>query len=253
MAFLYYIDSDTVSDEIDMTPFVEAGDDPDFTMSPQGDTIIINGCIIGHTGRCKAQVAIDVETQQELWRVLNYHDPGHADEIIDDAGEQWRVGGSKEGVRGTIKRNFRTGEAVQLTPYRASHTSTRAIYASPRAILTFQRTGRPPFENEILGICLDGSCLERYAHTHRVDDGRYLGEPQGSVSPYGDMIVFRSNWDEDGGPINAYVIDLSGGLSSGPGPTAETAPGPGGGFEFGTERRDRRRERGEAADARPRR
>ena len=55
---------------------VEGGDKPDFTMSPLGDVIIFNGCIVGHSGRCAAQVALDVATQTELWRILTYHDPG---------------------------------------------------------------------------------------------------------------------------------------------------------------------------------
>jgi hypothetical protein len=225
VAFLYDVDTDSVSDEIDMTSLVADGDSPDFTMSPLGDTIIINGCIIDDAGvhRCKAQVAIDVATKTELWRVLTYHDPGHADEIIDEAGEQWRVGRSKGGIGGTIKRNFRTGEAVSLVPYGASHTSTRAIFGRSLAILSFH-TSSGPFQNEILGVCVDGSCLERYAHTHRFDDGRYLAESQGSVSPLGDKIVFRSNWDEDMGPIDAYVIDLSGTSSPGPAPDPVTAP-----------------------------
>ena len=238
VAFLYYIDSGTVSDEIDMSQFVEVGDSPDFVMSPLGDTIIIVGCIPGHLGRCQAQMAVDVATEQELWWNLNYHDPGHADEAIDANGEQWRIGVSKEGTfKGhVIKRNFRTGEAVSLIPYWGSHTSTRGILAARNmAIVTYHTSSSDsPLKNEIVGVCLDGSCLERYAHTHRYDDMRYLGESHASISPFGDRIVFRSNWDQDQGPIDAYVIELGGGSSAHLAPSVTiTAPADGAAFAEG--------------------
>ena len=207
VAMLYYIDTDTLSEEFDMLPYVDEGTRPDFIISPLGDTIIVTGCIIGHTGRCKAQMAFDWDTKQELWRELRYHNPGHADEMIDDDGEQWRVGRSKEGTGGIIARNFRTGEERPLVEYAASHTSTRNIHGAAVAVLSYHTPSSGPFQREIVGVCIDGSCLERYAHTHRADDGRYLTESQASVSPFGDRIVFRSNWDEKGGLINAYVID----------------------------------------------
>ena len=227
VAMLYYVDSDSVSLVIDMTPFSEPGSSPEFVMSPSGDTIIIVGCIIGRTTeRCGGQVAIDVATKQELWRVLTYHNPGHADEIVDADGEQWRVGRTKYSgdTPGVIARNFRTGEERQLIEFGASHTSTRNIFGRPLAILSYHKPSNSYLRNEIVGACIDGSCVERYAHTHRASDGRYLTESQASVSPYGDRIVFRSNWDEEGGPINAYVIELSGRSSSGLGSTPETTP-----------------------------
>jgi hypothetical protein len=223
VAFLYYIDSDTRSDEIDMSPFVVPGDDPDFVMSPKGDTIIIVGCLEGHTGRCNAQVAIDVATKKELWRTNNYHDPGHADEAVDANGEQWRIGVSKEGTfKGqVIKRNFRTGEAVSLIPYWGSHTSTRGLAAARNmAIVTYHNPSNAPLQGEIVGVCLDGSCFERYAHTHRYADGRYLAENHGSISTFGNKIVFRSNWDVMDGPIDAFVIEISQGAA--PEPALET-------------------------------
>jgi PKD repeat protein len=231
VAFLYYVDSDTRSGEIDMSQFAEPGDAPDFVMSPKGDTIIVVGCIEGHSGRCKAQVGIDVATEQELWRTNTYHDPGHADEAVDANGEQWRIGGSKEGTFDghIIMRNFRTGEEVSLISYAGSHTSTRGILAARNmAIVTYHESSSdPPFKNEIVGVCLDGSCLERYAHTHRYDDLRYLGENHASISPWGDRIVFRSNWDQDQGPIDAYVIELGGGSSANLAPEVSiTAPIP---------------------------
>ncbi|MCK4869424.1 MAG: hypothetical protein KAT39_15330, partial [Alphaproteobacteria bacterium] len=211
VAFLYYIDSDTRSDEIDMSVYVEPGDAPDFVMSPLGDTILIIGCLVGHTGRCVANLAIDVATKKELWRTSNYHDPGHADEAVDANGEQWRIGVSKEGAfKGhVIKRNFRTGESVSLIPYWGSHASTRGIAAGrDMAIVTYHNPPRSPLRDEIVGVCLDGSCLERYAHTHRSSSREYLAENQGSVSPLGNKIVFRSNWDSASGPIDAYVVEV---------------------------------------------
>jgi hypothetical protein len=157
-------------------------------------------------------VGIDVATKSELWRTNNYHDPGHADEALDADGEQWRIGVSKEGTfKGhIIKRNFRTGEVVSLIPYWGSHTSTRGIAAArDMAIVSYHDPSRAPLQLEIVGVCLDGSCLERYAHTHRYDDRRYLAENHASVSTFGDKIVFRSNWDAKGGPIDAYVIEIS--------------------------------------------
>jgi hypothetical protein len=171
VALLYRFDTDAVSAEVDMTALVEAGDAPDFTMSPHGDVVIVNGCVTGHHGRCKAQVAIDVTTQTELWRVLNRHDPGHSDELVDSSGNQWRVGLAKSGrFKGhVIKRNFWTGEDVSVLPYWGSHTSTRSIF-DPRgiAVVSYQER-KGPLRGEIVGVCLDGSCLERYAHTHRVE------------------------------------------------------------------------------------
>ena len=143
-----------------------------------------------------------------------------------EAREQWRVGRTKYSgdTPGVIARNFRTGEERQLIEFGASHTSTRNIFGRPLAILSYHKPSNSYLRNEIVGACIDGSCVERYAHTHRASDGRYLTESQASVSPYGDRIVFRSNWDEEGGPINAYVIELSGRSSSGLGSTPETTP-----------------------------
>ncbi|MCK5275890.1 MAG: hypothetical protein KAR37_14655, partial [Alphaproteobacteria bacterium] len=225
VAFLYYIDSDTRSDEIDMSVFAEPGDAPDFVMSPKGDTIVVVGCLVGHTGRCKAQLAIDVATKKELWRTNNYHDPGHADEAVDANGEQWRIGVSKEGVfKGhIIKRNFRTGEAVSLIPYWGSHTSTRGIAAArDMAIVSYNNPSGSPLRDEIVGVCLDGSCFERYAHTHRSESDEYLAENHGSVSTFGNKIVFRSNWDSALGPIDAYVIEFV--AAPAPEPTPEPTP-----------------------------
>lgn len=212
VAMLFYIASKSLSEQIDMTPFVEEGDDPDFVMSPSGDVIIVVGCIKGHSGRCQSQVAIDVATQSELWRNLEYHSPGHADEFIDRSGEQWRVGVSKEGdFKGQIiKRNFRTGDAIALIPYWGAHTSTRNIHDPSQKIIVSYHNPRAPLRNEIVGVCPDGSCFDRYAHTHRFDDGRYLAESQASISPLGDRIVFRSSWGDETGTIDAYVIELDG-------------------------------------------
>jgi hypothetical protein len=224
VAFLYYIDSDSLSDEIDMSPFAEAGDEPKFIMSPKGDTIIVVGCLEGHTGRCNAQMGVDVATRKELWRTNNYHDPGHADEAVDANGEQWRVGVSKEGTfKGqVIKRNFRTGEAVSLIPYWGSHTSTRGIAAGRNmAIVTYHDSSGSPLQNEIVGVCLDGSCFERYAHTHRSESDDYLAENHGSISPRGNKIVFRSNWDSALGQIDSYVIELPVSKERAPEPTAD--------------------------------
>jgi len=212
VAFLYYIDSDTRTSDIDMTPYVDPGDDPQFVMSPLGDTIIINGCIIGHTGKCEAQMALDVATRRELWRTNYYHDPGHADEAVDANGEAWRIGVSKEGpFKGhIIKRNFRTGEAVTLIPYWGEHTSTRGIEASRNmAIVSYAYPSGSPLRSEIAGVCLDGSCFERYAHTHNSGSSDYLAENHGSISQFGNKIVFRSDWDVNGGPIDDYVIEFS--------------------------------------------
>ncbi len=211
VAFLYHIDSETVTPEIDMSRYTEAGDSPDFVMSPKGDTIVVVGCLKGHTGRCEAQMGVDVATGKELWRTNNYHDPGHADEAVDANGEQWRIGVSKEGpFKGQIiKRNFRTGEAVSLIPYWGSHTSTRDIHAARNiAVVTFDDPSGSPLQGEIDGVCIDGSCFERYAHTHRSGGKRYLAENHGSISPLGNRIVFRSDWGDPNGPIDSYVIEL---------------------------------------------
>ena len=210
VALLFDVAKKTFSDEIDMTAFVEEGDDPDFVLSPLADVIIVVGCLRGHSGRCNGQVAIDVATRKVLWRVFDYHAPGHADEFVDQLGEQWRVGVAKEGkFKGQIiKRNFRTGQVISLIPFWGSHTSTRNIHDPSRMVIVSYQDVKGPLRNEIVGVCPDGSCLQRYAHTHRVDDGRYLAETQASVSPRGDKIIFRSNWGNKNGPIDSYVIDL---------------------------------------------
>ena len=206
VAFLYHIGSDTVSVEIDMTAYVEEGDAPDFTMSPLGDTIIINGCIIDHQGPCDAQVAIDVATNTELWRILSRHDPGHGDELVDGQGEQWRVGLAKSGTfeGNVIKRNFRTGQAEPLIPYAGSHTSTRGIHgARPTAVVSFHEPDAP-LRAEIVGVCTDGSCLERYAHTHRIAE-----EEDATLTA---NLAWTSNLD---GPIGTGASFSTGTLSQG--------------------------------------
>lgn len=210
VAVLYNIDQDKLSGEIDMTLYVDEGSEPDFVMSPLGDVIIIVGCLKGHSGRCQAQIAIDVATRAELWKTVQYHVPGHADELLDEAGRQWRVGVAKEGdFRGRIiKRNFRTGRIVSLLPYWGSHTSTRNIHDPSNMIIVSYHDPSGPLQNEIVGICPEGTCIERYAQTHRFNDDRYLGETHASISPSGRYIVFRSSWGDETGAIDAYVIDL---------------------------------------------
>jgi hypothetical protein len=90
------------------------------------------------------------------------------------------------------------------------------------AIVTYQTSSSDsPLKTEIVGVCLDGSCMERYAHTHRYDDRRYLAENHASVSPSGDRIVFRSNWDVKDGHIDAFVIETLQGTAPEPTPQTE--------------------------------
>ncbi len=224
LATLYYIDTDTLLNPIDMMAFVDPGSSPEFIMSPLADTIIINGCITGHlSSRCSAQLGLDVATRTELWRELKRHNPGHADELLDADGEQWRIGLNKSDPKGIYARNFRTGEERELTSSYGPHTSARAIHGRAISVTSFHGSG-DPYINEVVGFCVDGSCIERYAHTHRASDGRYLNETQASVSPFGNKIVFRSNWDDSGGLIDAYVIEIADVTPPDPGPGPDPTP-----------------------------
>ncbi len=216
VGFYFNVAEQKRSKVIDLMAYVVAGK-PVYVMSPKTDVIIIYGCIEGHEhDDCEAQVAIDFETQAELWRDTRYHRPGHADAVIDKAGRQWRVGVSKERgpLRGhIIKRNFRTGEVVSLIPEWGSHASTRNIFDESRKVVITYGNGNRRYRGQIVSTCIDLPCpggVELIARTYTAEKGIYLAEGQGSISPNGDKVVFRSNLGKSGGPIDAYVVELTG-------------------------------------------
>lgn len=142
-----------------------------------------------------------------------YGRPSHYDLTVDDLGDEVAVGVSKSDPDSgrVIKRRLEDGEVTVLTGAGyASHTSTRNLLRPGWAYVTYQGSGDswPPYFDEIVAVKLDDSLtVERLVHHHGIKSV-YEAEAHGSPSPDGTKVIFASNWDNDGGPIGAYVVDL---------------------------------------------
>ncbi len=148
-----------------------------------------------------------------------HHRPGHGDMMIDEDGSDVYVGISKSepDKYQLIKRRLSDGAVTVLTPRGpAQHASVRSIRRPGWVFVTFggsyERAARRrglPLYGEIVAIRTDGSGeIRRIVHHHSAKHN-YLSEAHGSPSPDGSQVIWASNWDEPGGPVAAYVAQLS--------------------------------------------
>lgn len=179
------------------------------SISSSGNYIVINGVF---SGSDQTQVYdLNGNPVGSLWS--SYGRPSHYDLAIDDNGDDVAVGVSKsspdEGR--VIKRRLSDGAVTVLTSggY-ASHTSARCINRPGWAITSFQhRTGNTwlPYFSEVVAVKLDGTRVERICNTRGLWS-IYDNETQSCPSPSGDRVIFASDWDANGAPIQGYVVDF---------------------------------------------
>lgn len=209
VGFVLDLETGEKSEDIDFRQYVVPDDNAGIYLSPLGQYYEVYGCVEGHEDeRCNARIVFDIDGH-EMWREVGYHIPGHWDYDVDENDQEWLIGLAKSGdYKGEmIKRSFRTGEIEFLADTSASHTSKRNTLRSSRVAL-MSKISRGTYDNEIVGVRLDGSgIVERYVHAHVVKNG-YDTEPHASFSPDGRKFVFASNWDEKDGTIASYVVTL---------------------------------------------
>ncbi len=179
------------------------------SISAKGTYLVLHGTIAG--GDDQTQVYdLDGNKVGSLWN--KYGRPSHYDLTIDENGDEVAVGVSKSSPDNgrVIKRRLSDGVVTVLTKggY-ATHTSTRCYGRPGWAISSYNHRGPnwEPYYNEAVAIKLDGSRVERICHVRTLYD-TYDNEAQPCPSPSGGRIIFASDWESGGLPIQGYVADF---------------------------------------------
>lgn len=180
------------------------------TISPLGNYIVIDGDFYGGSDRIQVRSAVDGSV---LWTESRYGVPSHFDVQVDQNGDEIVAGVAKtqpyDGM--VIKRRLSDGKITVLVDKGyASHTSGRNIKRPGWVYVTYNLRDEPqyyPYQNEIVAVRLDGKRTERIANIHS-NPFIYIAESHGSPSPDGMRVIFASDWDSKGLPIQAYVADF---------------------------------------------
>jgi hypothetical protein len=184
------------------------------TMSPKGTYVIIN---YGND-LIKVLNSTDGSVVSADFRTAT---PSHFDVQIDQNGDEVIAGVGKgspySGV--VVKRRLSDGVITPLTTSGyASHTSGRNLKRPGWVFVTYQNLDTHdqymPYINELDAVKLDGSRVERICNIRvnkylfPTDDTRYMAEAHGCPSPDGLRVIFASDWNKGGFPIQAYVVDF---------------------------------------------
>ncbi len=179
------------------------------SMSPLGNYIMVNGDYGNGSDRSKIY---DLSGNQVGPYWSEYGRPSHFDLAIDQEGYEVAVGVSKSNPDDgrVIKRRLIDGQVTVLTPggY-ASHASARSINRSGWVFtISTENQNWGPYFNEILGVKLDGSRVERIAHArnHLMDE--YENQAQVCPSPSGSRVLYASNWSSTTFPVHTFVVDF---------------------------------------------
>jgi hypothetical protein len=184
------------------------------TMSPKGTYVVIE----------YSADMIQVRNASDgtlVWSDWRYGLPSHFDVQIDQNGDEVVAGvGKTSPYNGlVIKRRLSDGVIAPLTTSGyASHTSGRNLRRPGWVYVTYQNLQTNsqylPYINEIDAVKLDGSRVERICNI-RVNkylfptpDDQYLAEAHACPSPDGLRVIFASDWDKGGFPVQAYVVDF---------------------------------------------
>ncbi|WP_412985146.1 hypothetical protein [Pontimicrobium sp. IMCC45349] len=202
--FMLDIVNQTKGPDIDISDINSLGH---VSISSLGNYIIIIGTY--PSGGDRTKVYTTSGAQVGFWD--EYGMPSHYDLATDVNGEEVAVGVSKSNPHKgkLIKRRLSDGLVTELTTGGwPPHTSARAlnrpgwVFAS-----TSESTNYGPYLREIIAVKLDGSRIERIAHTRNVLD-EYLNETHACPSPSGSRVMFASDWQTNNVPIQGYVADF---------------------------------------------
>lgn len=202
--FMLDIVNQTKGPDIDISDINTLGH---VSISSLGNYIIIIGTY--PSGGDRTKVYTTEGTQVGFWD--EYGMPSHYDLATDLNGEEVAVGVSKSNPHKgkLIKRRLSDGVVTELTVGGwPPHTSARAlnrpgwVFAS-----SAESTNYGPYLREVIAVKLDGSRVERIAHSRNNMD-EYLNETHACPSPSGSRVMFASDWGANSVPIQAYVADF---------------------------------------------
>jgi hypothetical protein len=176
------------------------------SISAGGGYVVAYGVIDGAKQRTK--VWSRDGTAVGYWQDYTF---GHYDLGVDPSGNEVAFGavGQSPYSHHFIARRLDTGTIKDLTGAVTSfnwHATTRG-QAGWGYAATNDKTGYA-LDGEIYGVKLDGSfTIQRYAH-HRTNNVDYDSAPFPTPSPDGKRVVFASNWESTGRPVQTYVVDV---------------------------------------------
>tara|TARA_R110002073_G_scaffold244979_6_gene407111 strand:+ start:15297 stop:18107 length:2811 start_codon:yes stop_codon:yes gene_type:complete len=194
------------------------------SISPLGNYTMVNADYGNGSDRTKVY---DLAGNQVGPYWSEYGRPSHFDLAVDQEGNEVAVGVSKSNPDDgrVIKRRLVDGQVTVLTTggY-ASHGSARSLYR-PGWVFTITSSSRSwdPYLNELIGVKLDGSRVERITNARNYLFSDYENQAQASPSPSGGRLLFASNWMSTGRPIHAFVVDFRDKLINGGGSSSVNA------------------------------
>lgn len=194
------------------------------SISPLGNYTMVNANYGNGSDRTKVY---DLAGNQVGPYWSEYGRPSHFDLAVDQEGNEVAVGVSKSNPDDgrVIKRNLVDGQVTVLTPggY-ASHGSARSINR-PGWVFTITSDSRSwdPYLNELIGVKLDGSRVERITNARNLNFSDYENQAQACPSPSGSRLLYASNWMSTGRPIHTFVADFRDKLLGGGGGTTVNA------------------------------
>lgn len=178
------------------------------SISPLGNYIMVNGNY-GNGGDRTKVYDLDGNQVGPYWS--EYGRPSHFDLAVDQEGYEVAVGVSKSSPDDgrVIKRRLIDGQVTVLTQggY-ASHASARSINRPGWVFtITSDSPNWGPYYNEIIGVKLDGTRVERICTARNLMD-TYENQAQVCPSPSGNRVFFASEWRTNNYPIHAWVVDF---------------------------------------------
>ena len=179
------------------------------SISPLGNYTLVNGDYGNGSDRTKIY---DLAGNQVGPYWSEYGRPSHFDLSIDQEGNEVAVGVSKSNPDDgrVIKRRLTDGQVTVLTPggY-ASHASARSLNR-PGWVFTISASNQNwgPYYNEIIGVKLDGTRVERITHARNYQFDQYENQAQVCPSPSGSRVLYASNWMSTTYPVHTFVVDF---------------------------------------------
>jgi Secretion system C-terminal sorting domain len=178
------------------------------SISPLGNYTMVNGNYGNGGDRTKI---FDLAGNQVGPYWSEYGRPSHFDLTVDLDGNEVAVGVSKSNPDDgrVIKRRLIDGQVTVLTQggY-ASHGSARSLNR-PGWVFTISTDNQNwgPYFNEIIGVKLDGTRVERIAHGRNLLSN-YENQAQVCPSPSGNRVLYASDWRNNNFPVHTFVVDF---------------------------------------------
>ena len=178
------------------------------SISPLGNYTMVNGNY-GQGGDRTKIFDLDGNQVGPYWS--EYGRPSHFDLTVDLEGNEVAVGVSKSNPDDgrVIKRRLIDGQVTVLTQggY-ASHGSARSLNR-PGWVFTISTDNQNwgPYFNEIIGVKLDGTRVERICHGRNLLSD-YENQAQVVPSPSGNRVLYASDWRNNNFPVHTFVVDF---------------------------------------------